>query len=950
MRGIKLIVTICFQLIVVLEGFAAEKEFRFKKLNSSNGLNSNVVYSIFQDTNGFLWFGTKEGLNRYDGLNITPYLLPDVPFSESVDKRINGITQDKDGMLWIATQLGVVSINIDSAKAKYYALPYETKKSQSRYANDIVVSEDNLVWVGTRNGLYHLNRTKDEFEIYKHFPFNSKIVSYSKGERIINNLCFDKDGRLWIGTAGNGVTILDISKNKKQIFKRSSKRKSGELSSNFIEDIYKDRENRMWIASASGLNLFDESKEEFQVFRHKKDNKNSLSDNYVTGIAEDKSGNIWLGTKTGLNLYDTEQNRFYHYLHHPMVDESISSNNVLSVLAEKSGSVWIGSMQGLNHFVPDNLIFQLYQNTPGDENSLVDNTLRAAIADKEGNVWLGTMRHGISLFNSKNKIFKQVEIGKQIKGWKKHKNVRTAYYDVKGNILFGTDKGVLKYNTSKREFEAYPSPKKLNFRKGVFEILQDDEGNYWFAELDKGIWKWNPNKKASDLYNRENNGLTNLNVKVMTQMKNGDIWAACHMKGLCVLKKGEKNFKAYRSGKTSGTLSSDKVYAIFQDSKNRIWIATGMGLNLYNDTTDSFQVFDEKNGLAGNVVLSIQEDEKGRLWLGTNRGMSCFNVEERQFANFYQEDGLQGNIFEYKVACKAPDGLMYFGGNNGLNSFDPLKFEMNDLQPELKLISVKAEESEAKIKGNELQVYHTYTGLNLQLASMSFCEPEKNRIQYKLESDSIWKMMPMGSQKISLPVLPVGTYKLDVMASNNHMRWSEPVSMLIQVKRDWLEYIWIIYLLVIFVLIFVFAKLYLKKSTHKGRKKTKEKADSKLPVKNGNTKIWNEEIDSLENFMKDNTPYRDKRLTKAQLAGMMDWSEVQLSNVLRDGLQVSFNDFVNAYRVDEVKQKLKDPQNKDFTLLAIAEDCGFNSKTSFYRIFKKFTDLTPSEYLEQFNS
>lgn len=948
MRANKQILTICFLLIMVVEGIANGKEFRFKKVKTSDGLNSNVIYSLMQDSHGFLWIGTKEGLNRYDGFNIAKYSLPKKPFAASVDQRINAIAEDKDGKIWIATHLGVVAMDVHREKIEYYELPFEVKKLQSRYANDIVVSKTNEVWVGTRNGLYRLNRKKNVFDIYKHFPYNNKNISYSKGERVVNELCFDRDGHLWIGTAGNGVTILNISKNKKQLFKRSAKRKAGELNSNFIEDIYRDSNNRMWVASANGLHLFDEQKEEFIVYRHKKDDNYSISDNYVTGITEDEFGNIWLGTKTGLNLFDSEEKRFYHYLHHPMQEESISSNNILSVLAEKSGSIWLGSMQGVNYFTPDNLMFELYQNIPNDENSLLDNTLRTAVADKNGNIWIGIMRHGVSFFDAKAKLFKQIEIDNGIRNLKKHKNVRTAYKNNKGDIFFGTDAGVLKYNPLIGKLEPFPMSNELSFRKAVFEMLQDDEGNYWFAELDKGIWKWNPNQKNVELYNRDNNELTNLNVKVMTQMRNGNIWVSCHMKGLCILKKGERNFSIYRAGKKIGKLSDDKIYAIYQDSKERIWVGSGMGLNLYNAKTDSFRVFTKDDGLPGNVILSIQEDKLGRLWLGTNKGLSCFDLNTEQFANFYQKDGLQGNIFEYKVACTTPNDMMYFGGNNGLNEFNPQNFEMNRFKPDVKLIAAHAEESEVEWKANEVQVYHTYEQLKLDIASISFCEPEKNRIRYKLQAiDTIWRIMPIGTQQLSLPKLPVGTYKLSIMSSNNHMKWSNPVSIEIKVKRDWQEHVWIAYFLGLLLLSSTFAFLYLKKSTGKPKKKTKLKTDLKSPVINQNNKVWEEEVIQLQNFMIEQFPYRDKRLTKAQLAGLMNWSEAQLSNVLREGLQINFNDFVNTYRVNEVKEKLSDPQNKDYTLLAIAEDCGFNSKTSFYRIFKKFTNLTPSEYLDK---
>ena len=951
MGMIRQILIIFFLLIFSVSGYAIGKEVHFKKIDTSEGLNSNVVYSLLQDSKGFLWFGTKEGLNRYDGSKLINYDLPTVPFAKVADKRVNALAEGLDGKIWIGTQLGIVSLNPNNRRTVYYELPYEVKKAQSRYVNAIAISELGEIWIGTRNGLYRFNKLKNQFEQYEYFPFNSKSVSYSKGERLINELCFDKDGKLWIGTAGSGICLLDIVHNKKQFFKRSAKRKEGELTSNFIEDLFQDRNGKMWVATVNGLHLFDTLNESFIVYRHSNEKANSLSDNYVTAISDDRKGNLWIGTKNGLNYFDVSKGIFHYFKHHPMIEKSISSNNILVVLSEKSGSVWLGSMQGINHFSQNNLNFNLYQNIPGNTESLIDNTLRAAVADSKENVWLGNVRHGVSRFNVVKEEFTTIPLGENVKARKRHKVVRTAYLDQEGQVLFGTDGGVLKYNAKKKTLESFPDEKILKFRKGVFEILQDKKGNYWFSELDKGIWKWNPKNNEVELLNKEKNKLSNLNVKLMTQVKNGDIWIACHMRGVCRLKKGESTFTTYRDSKKEGSLSGNRVYSIFQDSKERVWIATDRGLNLYNNISDSFSLLNENNGLPGSVVLSIQEDKLGRLWLGTNKGLSCFDIEKNQFANFFKEDGLQGDIFEYKVACTNKQGLMFFGGNNGLNSFNPSEFVMNTYQPKIRFTSYGVAKNSDEISGNKIKILHTDEDFKLRVAVMSFCEPEKNRIKYRMISaDSAWTILPLGLHEISIDKQLVGEYQLEVMASNNHMKWGEPSVLEIVVKRDWKEYFWVIYLFIILILSAVFAIVYLKGKRNKSLQKQKSKGSPKRIITNHKSKKWENYILLLNEFMAKESPYRDKRLTKAQLATQMEWSELQLSNVLREGLQTSFNDFINTYRVNEVKECLKDPKNKDYTLLAIAEDCGFNSKTSFYRTFKRITGKTPSEYMEGMES
>lgn len=949
MRLIKYILALVFACLLFTPTKAKSKEIRFQKFTTSDGLHSNVVYSMLQDSKGLIWLGTKEGLNRFDGYQIVNFPLPQGPFAKVADRRINVLIEDKDQNIWMATQIGVVFLNRESGKMKYYLMPYKVNKSQSLYVNDLAVSASNEIWVGTRNGLFKFNREQDQFEQYEHFPFNSETVSYSKGERLINDLCFDKNGHLWIGTAGNGITVLDTKKKKKQQFRRSKKRKEGELISNYVEDLFKDREGKMWIATVGGLNLFQEKEESFVTYRHSEGDKYSLSDSYITAINDDEKGNLWIGTQKGLNFFDREEERFYNYQHHPLLKKSISSNNILAVMSERSGSFWVGTMQGVNHFSPNSLPFELYQNIPQNKYSLPDNTLRAVVSDELGNVWVGMMRDGISHFDPVKKEFKPAKVSEATKRKKRHKTVRTAYLDSKGQVFFGTDAGVLKYNVKSRVFENFTAKGKLIFQKSVFEILEDDEGNYWFSELDKGIWKWNPQKGSIELLDKEKNDLTNQNVKVISQVTNGDIWVSCHMGGLCRLKRGESRFQSYRASNQKGSLSSNRVYDIFEDSKGNLWIATSNGLNLYNEKEDTFTSFVEKDGLPGNVVLSILEDEKNRLWLGTNKGLSCFDVKKKQFANFYQEDGLQGNIFEYKVACIDTSGQMYFGGNNGLNSFYPSHFKMNSFTPEAQFVSYSNSGESGDVFQQKVELYHTDQNLSVTVASMSYWEPEKNRIRYRISSlDTTWTLLPLGEHQIVVPELAIGEHQLEVLVSNNHMKWSSsPAVMMIVVNRNWKQYSWLLYLLVLVSVLSAGAVVYANRRKKEERKKVKAKVVTKKAAPAPKKKEWEESIKTLNQFMEEEKPYLDKRLTKSQLAIQLSWSEVQLSNTLRDGLQISFNDFINTYRVDEVKNRLQDPQNKDYTLLAIAEDCGFNSKTSFYRIFKKFTDLTPSEYLEK---
>jgi len=966
MKFIKYIILAFLFLTFSVSGLAKNGSLRFQKLNTADGLNSNVVYVLFQDSNGFIWMGTKEGINRYDGYSIRSFPLPTAFYKNVATQRINSICEDQNGHIWFGTPNGIIQMDAFTGKMAHYILPYETNASQSQHVNAIAVSTKNQIWVGTQNGLFLFSQENKAFKRYPHFPFNSQSTRYPKGERLINDLCFDDDQNLWIATAGNGVSILDIALKKKRTFTTSKKNPNTSVKSNHIVSLFKDSKGIMWLATLNGLSQYRSKEERFLTYRHSDKKEFSILDNSVLSIAEDLDGQIWVGGKKGLDRFDRERGEFHHHQNHPLHAESISSNTILSLLADRSGNFWVGSSRGVNYFYSHSLNFELYQNIPDNANSLVDNTLRALVVHPSGKLWIGSLKDGINSFDQTTGTFSSYRMQYGTKRWNKHNAIRTAYVGKDGSLFFGTDGGVLRYNSSKDRFENFDAHGRIPFKKGVFEIMQDQAGYYWFAEIAKGLWKWHPLTGETHLYKKNlSTGLSSTNLKVIRQSSNGDIWIGTHMKGLSRLPLGKNKFISYKKNEQLGSLSNNRVYDIFEDSKKRLWIGTGSGLNQYNEKEDSFKLYDLKNGLSGRVILSIQEDESGRLWLGTNKGLSCFNVEKGQLVNFYHEDGLQGNIFEYKVACKQK-GQLFFGGNNGLNAFYPEEFKMNPFTANLQFVQVSTSNGLVNInrkgKNNEngnsnIEIKNSVQNIIIEITSDSYVQTYKNRYAYRvLPQDSVWKTIPFSQNEIELQELPVGSHTLEIKASNNHMKWNPKVSTLqIEVGRDWSKESGLLYgLLLSFALglIFWFRKSMLKakhlESLNKqqvAKKAVKKNAPAIISTKEESE--WFESIKQLNSFMQETSLYRDKRLTKGQLAKQVGWTEIQLSNTLRDGLETNFNDFVNEFRVEEVKNRLKDPQSRDFTLIAIAEESGFNSKTSFYRTFKKFTDLTPSEYLEQ---
>jgi ligand-binding sensor domain-containing protein/AraC-like DNA-binding protein len=959
----------------------AQKETRqFEYMTTADGLSSDVIYSLLQDSRGFIWVGTKEGLNRYDGYELINYSLPRKHFQNPAHRRINALCEDNQGNIWGGTSNGIIKMEAISGALIHYDLPSSGKVSQSRYVSSIVVNSNGQLFVGTRNGIFRYNSQIDQFERYTYFPFHSKFNNYNKGERVVNNLYFDRFGKLWVATAGNGVSILDLERKKNVTYSRR-KRNLSRISSNYVEEIYEDQFGVVWMATANGLSRFDRETEEFLVYRNDPKNPESITDNYVRTIFEDEKGNLFVGTKDGLDLFNRKEGSFSHFKNHPHKKESISNNNILCMLREKSGTFWIGTMLGLNYLSPKAMSFELYQNIPDEPLSLSNNILRTVVEDQQGQLWVGTMKDGINRLDPATGKFSAYRIEGRSGKTKKLNAIRTAMVDRQGQVFFGTDGGMLRFSHGKNRFEPYTFGGKLKFRKGVFALLHAQDGSYWVAEIDHGLHHFTPQTGQVQEFRKsreDNTSLSSSNIKVLFQTREGDIWLGTHLNGANRLNEDGRTFTRYAPDRhRKDALSDRRVFVFFEDSAGRLWLGTGMGLNLYLPESDGFKVYQKQDGLPGNVVLSIQEDKKGRLWLGTNRGLSCFDPETSRFVNFTQEDGLQGNIFEYQVACTSLSGQMYFGGNNGLNAFDPLKFQSNSYQPQVCFTDLKVGGrswrntttfqtqdwlQQALPGAQEMFLTSADREIRIGFSALSFVDSDKNRYQYRLlPVDSLWHSVEEHQHHVLFSHLERGDYLLEVKASNNNALWSPvPARLKIHVSANWAAYrSWFLSLVLLVLLVIVgwrFRSKTEKKPKQKvaasSLKKAEKKTESSEPVVVHPSEVPDNLRESTENIIRQmdaNSWYLDKKLTKSQLALHLDVSVSHLSTILRDGLQISFNDFINQYRVEAVKKKFEDPRSRDYTLLAIAEECGFNSKTSFYRTFKKFTGLTPTEYLEQQN-
>lgn len=961
-KGLAFAVFFC---LFALSSFSGELKFHHFSVNE--GLPSNVVNTIFQDKAGFIWLGTKEGLVRFDGHRMVPVAMPEEKFDLLSKQKTTALCEDFEDNLWIGTSFGLLRYNQVTETFKHYLFDEGNRLDLSRFINSIALREDGTLWVGTRNGLFYLDKEKDQFVVYPYFAHHNEFQSMTKGERIIKKIYFDRLGYLWVGTEGNGVSRLDLNNHSKIVY-LNDPLNPNTLCSNFIETIFEDSFGILWFGTTYGLARFDRENESF--WHLSAENKaTGLSDNIVTSLMEDGMGNLYIGTRNGLDLFNRRERRITHYLHHPDNPYSLCSNSINCCLRDRTGAYWVGTTQGLSSFSYHIHHFELYQSVPGNTNSLTNNTLRTIIPDHGNNIWIGTQNNGIDRFDRGSGKFHHYDLG----GVEKNR-INTAFLSHSGELFFGTGAGIVKYQPEADRFELFDFDGKIRYtNKGIYEIAQDKAGNIYFSELDRGLFCYNSRLKTLKEIDL---GLTGVdpwkakNIKVLHFDKNDELWLSLHMAGLA-----RHNFQ---TGKTvqwqqgQKGLQSNQVWEIFENGQG-IWLGTENGLYRYSPETDTFSSYNVQQGLPGSLVVSILEDNANRLWLGTNKGLSCFSPQEGTFVNYSTADGLQGEVFEYKVRCKTGKYL-FFGGNNGLNVFNPLEFTANSYVPVPRFTNLNISKHAVKtneragsniplkrsiIFSNQIRLKESHRDIEIEFSAFSYINSRKNSYAYQFsgDQDTSWHYTPDNRNSVYFPRLKPGNYLLKVKAANCDGIWSkEPAVLEIRVTRDFKKAVGyvsnsLLALLLLGLLISfrkTLAKLFTGFRPQEEVSGKEEEISPKFKLNPNLDPLVKKDLQALIDSMEKEKMYLDKRLTKIQLATHLKISLAHLSNLLKNHLDVGFNDFVNYYRVEAVKRMMTDPKNRNFTLLSISEDCGFNSKTSFYRIFKHFTGWTPAEYLERY--
>ncbi|MCP4293317.1 MAG: hypothetical protein GY780_15945 [bacterium] len=762
--NIKLLLFLAFIFALQIQAAFAIENVRFKRLSVVDGLSQSSVEAIVQDQEGFIWIGTEDGLNRYDGYSFKHFRHdPDDP-SSIATSNVMRLHLGNNGQLWVGTYSKGLD-RYDPQTETFTHFPHDPLDPNSLSGDRVrSICEDatGTLWVGTlNNGLNRLDPGSQKFVVMKHDP-NSQNSLLSDRVRCVYP---DPSGLLWIAT-NNGFSKYDPVTGQFEHFQAATEETENlnTIQSNDVRYISGDENGLLWIATTPGLSSFNPETGRFRNFRHDPSDPGSLSSDIIRTLYIDHQNRIWVGTnRGGLNLYDRQSDSFHAWWNDQADLTSLSNNSARVIFQDNGGLLWVGTFGGgLNIFDPRIDRFRHYEHDVDDQNSLNNPTVWAISEGPQGRIWFGVYSPGLDRYDRSTDSYEHDLQNQNHDQAEESRNfVRHLYWDRDGLLWVGNGQtGLDLFNPRDGSFQNWVHKEgETNSLGGnnIRDIIQDEAGDIWIATSGGGLDRFEPgNEVFSHFRNDPDNPKTLSNNQVISihQDSDGAYWAGT-VSGLnrIVFKPGsgpDQDFEITRffhDPADSRSISNNYILSIFESQNGDLWFGSMQGLSRLRKSDRSDPVFTRwfmKDGLPNDVIYGILEDSGGRLWLSTNFGISRFNPETGVFRNFDTRDGLQTNEFNTNSYTKTSSGSFIFGGVKGASEFHPDQIVDSDFMPPVVLtgFNIFDEPANFDVALNSLDTItlsHSDNYFSFEFASLDFSSPERNRYQYMLEGlDGGW--------------------------------------------------------------------------------------------------------------------------------------------------------------------------------------------------------------------
>jgi signal transduction histidine kinase/ligand-binding sensor domain-containing protein/CheY-like chemotaxis protein len=772
-------------------GAAVERTIPFARLSMEDGLSQAAVHVIFQDSKGFMWFGTQEGLNRYDGYGFKVFLNdPENPASLSHDV-VRALFEDRSGILWVGTDGGGLNRfdPADGSFTRYVNDPTDPGSLSSNRVQSVFQDSTGVLWVGTDGGgLNRFDVASGKFRTFKHDPSNPG----SPSDNAVRDIVEDSDGSLWIATYEGGLNRFDREKESFVSF-RHDPDDPDSLAGDRLRRLLVDRNGVLWVGTYDrGLDRFDARTEKFRHYRHDPADPSSLSSDRVRSIMQDSAGTIWIGTDKGLAEWGSGGDGFARHRKDPTDPRSLSDSRVLSLCQDRGGVIWVGTYDGLNKWNATTGSFAHHKPVEGDPSKLSEEIVASIQEDRDGSLWIGTYGGGLNRFDRDTGRFRHVRHDPADPRSLGDDRVMSLHVDRSGVLWVGTMGGGLGrrdpatgHFTHYRHDPADPGSLSAN---GVTTILEDEDGVLWVGTYRGGLNRLDRGTGTFRRYEHDPDDPTSLSSqRVMTifEDRTGGLWIGTDGGGLTLFEHNTGRFSHYRHDpEDPRSLSSDHAWAIHEDRHGDFWIGTqGGGLNHWAATDRAagrgvFRRYTRDDGLPSEVVYAVLEDASGDLWMSTNRGLARLDPATGTIKSYDVHDGLQSYDFSFGAQLRARDGTMFFGGVNGFNAFHPSEVRNNLRKPPLVLTAFYKFNEEVSVgkplaEIGELDLSYRDQVIAFEFAALDYTAPDKNRYMAMLEGfDEDW--VDMGTRRrVSYTNLDPGGYTLRVRGANNDGVWNE---------------------------------------------------------------------------------------------------------------------------------------------------------------------------------
>ena len=771
------------------------QEINFKHLSGDDGLSQNFISCILQDQKGFMWFGTKDGLNRYDGYSFVVYQHDPFDTTTISDNFITALFEDSRGNIWVGTLNGGLNC-FERSTETFHHIRYNFNSSTTYNSQEISsISEDSLknIWIATRgDGVFKLSLDrKNSFE-FKYNQFSSQSNKANRlSSNIVSTLYFDSKGVLWLGTL-NGLDKFDII--NKRFTHYQLQLKNPKAPANYFDktvySIHESSNGKLWLGTLSGLVEFDKHSGAYKLFPHHYDVYRYGWGNIIK-IVEDASGKMWLATSGELMRFDPRTSSYDYFRNDFLNPRSISYNSISSLYIDKTGVLWVGTAgMGIDLYDPKVNRFSTFFKK-SNLSRITGFSVRCVLEESEDIVWIST--DVLFRWNRKTGEIESYETNSNRPDDFGNTGAWSMIKSHDGKIWAATNEGVYSYDLLSNKIRQYKFNTSDKFglpQKEAYAVFEDHQNNLWVAtenffcklvDIDKGTFQ-NYRYMETLPYNQRTR-------PVIYQDAKDNFWIGTRS-GLLFFDLQKKSFYTYKSDpKKPNSLNNNIINSICPDPlipDSVLWLGTsGGGINRFNISSGTFTHFTEKDGLPNNVVYGLLPDEKGNLWLSTNNGLSKFNANKITFRNFNVNDGLQSNEFNTGAFYRSNSGELFFGGIKGLNYFFPKNIVDNPFVPEISIINVSIRNFSSQKSRAQLRKQYSNPGkdklilsddndvITFEFAALDYSAPEKNMYAYMLENlDETWIYSGTKNTATYTNLKP-GDYIFKVKGSNNDGLWNE---------------------------------------------------------------------------------------------------------------------------------------------------------------------------------